>query len=436
MTVARVAPGSSVAPVRTVNRRNTTPVAYTMAEAFIACYAVIGYEAVVGLPTQLNYPVVGLGLGALVIARRDAARRVPINGFFVLMLIWIAASLTWSYNPDLTKLMVRTEIPMTIAAVGCAALLPLERFVRALLRSMYAVTALTIAATIAFSSSRAHFSEGVDYLPGWHGLFPHKTTMSSYLIIMLATVLAFEKNPRIRRWCPVLVTVMIVGARSSTGLSALMAMGGVWFWLKRYGRQSRLHRPAFVLLSILTFLIGIAAFVVLLPVIVNLYGKDLTFTGRTQIWSAALWAIRQRWTMGYGRGGVWNRIGLFPTWQLAQRIGFIAGHAHNAYLELLLETGLVGLGLTMANWITTFRATWSRLVSRPSVAHWGVMCLTAQFVISLSESPSFAQWQVLLGWIYVLSKRRDELAFSGSATLAAGPLARDGSGMSVADPLP
>lgn len=398
----------------------------SLCQLFISAYVIMAFAVVKALPSKFNYPVILLGLACLLVAPRDPLRRMPVNGFLVLLLVWTTASYSWSYYPPLTKTVLRSEIPFSVAAVGLASVLPLALFVRALLRGMYFGLGITALAIATRGSARAHFNDGVAYLAGWHGLFEHKNTMTAFLVMVAAAVLSFEHRPRVRRWSQVLIVVLVLGAKSSTGLSALLALYCCRFWLVRYTREGAIRRASFVVLSILGFGVAIAGFVAFLPFIVNLYGKDLTFTGRTQIWSAALWAIGKRLTMGYGREGVWFRTGIPPTYEIDQRIGFVAGHAHNAYLELLLEVGLVGLVLYVGLLRSAFRAAWRRMTVTPDIAGWGIMCLAAQFVASLSESPVFGIWFVIPGWIYVFNRRRiavgaDQPVEDERAGVGAGP---------------
>ncbi len=74
--------------------------------------------------------------------------------------------------------------------------------------------------------------------------------------------------------------------------------------------------------------------------------NDETFSGRTIIWQYALDKIQERPWLGFGFEGFWD-IG--PTSPKFQTQNFIARmpHAHNGYLEVMLETGRIGFGLFM-----------------------------------------------------------------------------------------
>ena len=97
------------------------------------------------------------------------------------------------------------------------------------------------------------------------------------------------------------------------------------------------------LLEIKKYLLVVAAFfagVVIFRIqnlfsdfIVNVLGKDLTFSGRTVFWDRVLHCIAQRPVLG------WGLQTLEKTWHM-----IAAPHAHNYILQILYETGFVGLG--------------------------------------------------------------------------------------------
>ncbi|HEY9298424.1 MAG TPA: O-antigen ligase family protein, partial [Phormidium sp.] len=70
----------------------------------------------------------------------------------------------------------------------------------------------------------------------------------------------------------------------------------------------------------------------------NFFGKDLTLTGRTDIWAGVITMIKQR-PEGYGIGTFW----LQPKTFMMRQFGWLPPTAHNGFLELALDLGVPGL---------------------------------------------------------------------------------------------
>lgn len=92
---------------------------------------------------------------------------------------------------------------------------------------------------------------------------------------------------------------------------------------------------------IIFFLIIVFAYLIYLgidPIIDRIYKSDLTTEQRFAVWSATLNAIKDFWSAGSGLG---TFITIFPLYYPVET-QLIYSHAHNDYIEFILETGAVG----------------------------------------------------------------------------------------------
>ncbi|MDD3653294.1 MAG: O-antigen ligase [Desulfotomaculaceae bacterium] len=79
-----------------------------------------------------------------------------------------------------------------------------------------------------------------------------------------------------------------------------------------------------------------------LDLILAMFGRDITLTGRTRLWQALGDMIRQRPWLGYGYGAFW--LGWEgPSSYIWQSISWEPKTAHNGYLDLWLQLGAVGV---------------------------------------------------------------------------------------------
>ena len=103
----------------------------------------------------------------------------------------------------------------------------------------------------------------------------------------------------------------------------------------------------FVCIAFFFVAVGAAAVIIIWPeALIALLGKDLSLTGRTQIWSTVLDSIAKRPMLGYGYQAFWlglegesYRVILVVSWVLAQ--------AQNGFLDVLLESGLLGFSIVV-----------------------------------------------------------------------------------------
>lgn len=120
-------------------------------------------------------------------------------------------------------------------------------------------------------------------------------------------------------------------------------------------------------------------------------GKDATLTKRTEIWSAVWAAISSRVLLGYGFGGFWTGI-QGHSGRLLADLGFVARHAHNGFLDLWLELGIVGLTVFAAGYFYAERNA-IRLLrkNRGRLATWPLQYLCFMLLCNLAEGPILRQ---------------------------------------------
>ena len=123
-------------------------------------------------------------------------------------------------------------------------------------------------------------------------------------------------------------------------------------------------------------------------------GRNLTFTGRTEIWSDILKIADKHLLFGCGFQGFWV-IGSPITDQLYKKYIWIPLQAHNGYIDILNETGIIGLVL----FILTFIKYFSSLV-RYNKPHFWKWVVVSAIIINITES-TFIRPQLVPGVMYI-----------------------------------
>lgn len=114
-------------------------------------------------------------------------------------------------------------------------------------------------------------------------------------------------------------------------------------------------------------------------------GRDPTLSGRTDLWELAIELISERPALGYGYQGFWQTGGGAEIIWKAE--GYKPPHAHNGFVNITLDLGLIGLFLfllTIA--VTYFRAiAWLR-TGKTTVELWPIFYVTFFFMYNHSEN--------------------------------------------------
>ena len=332
--------------------------------------------------------------------------RIPISVAAVLYVGWIVASLGWStLDGSEIALQIRGELVPMVGILVVGVTLPRHKLIQAVLWMIRAVCVLTLIVVIFSPSARqlAPSDVGQPPLLGWHGLFFHKNSLSPFLVFGLITVLVWDRR-RLTRWPSLLlIATLLVGSSSITGMSTAIAMTVLYAWVTLYQRQDLNRRAAFFV-STLVLVSGVVVTTALTVTSVagsnlaqaKVAGKDLTFTGRTQIWSATLRAIAERPWHGWGWGGLFYDPPSPRTAQIWNEIGWKSPGAHNGILEVLAQFGLIGLMLFLALFVPLIAWSIRLLRSGSRFAVWVALVSGAILTISFSEGSFSGVWLTVI----------------------------------------
>ncbi|MGN6428663.1 MAG: O-antigen ligase family protein [Leifsonia sp.] len=204
-------------------------------------------------------------------------------------------------------------------------------------------------------------------------------------------------------WLVVAALTMLL-TRSSTvivaGLFTAVVLG-LALWTRRAGPERR--TPVYLTAAAL-----LVAAVVLLSVFASripaLFGKSEDLTGRFDIWDKVIGLAQQRPVFGWGWVSYWAPW-TEPFRNLAERGGVVYLQAHNAWLDVWLQLGIVGLVVFILLVLTTLWRSWFAAVDRPrtSIADdtpYTALTLLPLLLLAALLAQSFAESRILIegGW--------------------------------------
>jgi O-antigen ligase len=193
----------------------------------------------------------------------------------------------------------------------------------------------------------------VDIRGSWRGAMGQKNSLGSAAGLGLMCAIGGLQLGAIRRVPCILLSCMscllLVLSNSVTAAVAIVLIGAMLFYLHTIVLPAR-NRVMPLLIGML-ILVAVASLAAFKDQILPLFGRDSSFTGRTDVWEFAEEMIKERPFWGYGNGA-WG-LPMFSELVLLE-LKWPAPHAHNAWLDFRLQLGLPGFWLAVILWALAF----------------------------------------------------------------------------------
>lgn len=266
---------------------------------------------------------------------RALPQLLPIAPF----LLWAALSLAWSDAVSTSWHSLASLTAMILAVFVMAVRLPAALFARAMMIAAGLVGILSVAWALLLPGYGVHqHSDILEFVHAgaWRGIYMHKNFLGQTAALCLSGALfagAGIVHPAVKWGIAALMLFLIVMSTSASALAIVpLAALLVWLTLMLDGSKRAMAVIYFAIGAVVVYFVGNWVLAEL--------GRDPTFTGRTDVWSIALKWIQDRPVMGYGYTSL--TYGGF-SFELFHKRGVI--DPHNAYLDLLLGVGAIGLML-------------------------------------------------------------------------------------------
>jgi exopolysaccharide production protein ExoQ len=255
-------------------------------------------------------------------------------------------SAAWSEDPYVSlKFAIRISLYIIAIAALCE-VLQLETVCRVLMKMFAFVILASVAMALVIPSYGTHQATDVAasvFAGSWRGVFPHKNELGAIASNSTIAFLFFGRFgpslPGLRFLCLVASLACLIFAGSAGAVASLLIVLTLYFAMFVTWRWPL----AFTLLFV--FAVAAALAGALLATDVDsfaLLGRDPTLTGRTSIWDVVIPMIADSPLLGHG---YYAGTSALAGPRLKELFGLAISDAHNGYLSLLLETGIVGLSL-------------------------------------------------------------------------------------------
>ena len=250
-------------------------------------------------------------------------------------------SISWSIVPDATFRRSLMLLMTTIVGMYIAFRFTVREQLYIVACALGLLGIMNLLFTLAFPA----YALEVGFHQGdWRGLLPQKNQLGRLMVLSSIAfyILVSFGQKKHRGWAIaglVLSVALVLLSDSKTALSVMIMLFVLIplyrvFRLK-YTQALPLAIGLLILIILLTF-VGVNYWNAILAAL----GREPNLTGRTALWQALLGRIAERIWFGYGYQSFWA----FRQVESLD-VDYMAGalpHAHNGYLEMLLDMGLAG----------------------------------------------------------------------------------------------
>ena len=322
----------------------------------------------------------------------DIIKREKILTFF---LIWALISITWSAYPLVSiKRWFQVFNYLFIPLVFFSYCKSIQQIIGTIKPILFIYLSLSIIVVFIIPGAK-------DPLFGtWRGFSPHKNALGQIVLmctILMSLLIIYETNlyKKIINFMYLLIAiVLLIGAFSSTIILAFVLFASASFiYYLQASVFNKLGIGRFVALSSIFSFAGIFYLIYSqTPEIIeslNLTGKDITtFSDRTYLWEYMMFEITKHPILGCGFRGFWviGSIGIQTIWN---RFLFLPIQAHNGYLDIMNEMGVIGLSFLAMTVLNYFKQV--RKVGNQSLWVWFILL---PLFINLTETTLFREGHI------------------------------------------
>jgi len=352
-----------------------------------------------------------LALTTLTLPRMAARAIVEMGPMVALLGVFLFGSIVTSVDPQIS---MRGLVQIIILALP---MIYLRAFygARGAFDILWKVMAALLVVNFAYAAILPHVAFMSGSLNGaMRGMFPHKNMYGAYcamtfLIILPADLDIRRRDRLVQLALCALAVVAVALSKSSTSIVLLVVGTGVLVLINILSRVAQRSIRAIIFGSALFFAILLVggAGTILLGEVAGQFGKDVTLSGRAEIWET-LWpvALDKPW-LGHGFA-MFRQTAYFQ--QFTTSIGWGPRSTHNTYLEIALNSGFT----TLAVWLLIifgciFRAVLIADITKPdyrplqkSVAAIVLVMLAATSEAGQMLGPQPC-WPILVLALYVIA---------------------------------
>lgn len=352
--------------------------------------------------TVIRFSTWGISTALVCIFWKDTIFILLRNKLLFLLTFLSLISFIWSAAPEFTLSNLKDVMMMTCFGIYFASRFTLKEQVEQIALTLLIGALLSTIFAFSIPSLGIH---GADHPGAWRGVYGYKNTLGSMMILsLLAFFLLPKDNSKLYKWSGFTFSlVLMILSTSKTSLILFFLLISIIEFYKNFRWKGKVSILFIDILILVSGCFSVLIFSYWVELLTSL-GKDPTLTGRTPMWGFAISKLMERPLFGYGREAFWapNSPFAIEAGRTVTTGGWIVPHAHNGFLDIALDVGLIGLII----FLITFVITFSRSLKQAYTAQypeemWSLAFLC--FLVMNNMTESFLLRGANLYWVLYIS---------------------------------
>ena len=348
----------------------------------------------------VQYLIYAIALFFLLARKQSSIRMARGNILIWLLPVLTVISFLWSDFPDESLRKGIVVIQTSYFGLYFASRFTIKQQLHLLAWTFGIVAVLSLLFGIAFSGASIEAGANAG---AFRGPFTQKNLLARVAVLGAIVFLINALNePKYKffLWAGFALNLLLVLA--STSKTALLLLLMVFILLPLY---RALRWKSTITIPLVVAIVVISGSLVTLvlsnwELSLNAIGRDATLSGRVGLWEGAIEKIIARPWVGYGYQAFWREDGgAFDIW-LSE--GYKPPHAHNGFINVPLDLGLIGLSIFLAILAINYVRSIIFLRSDKTVVGlWPIYYITFFFMYNHSENTIIEHNSIF--WILLVS---------------------------------
>lgn len=279
-----------------------------------------------------------------------------------LLVLLVFLSFSWSGLPNVT---LRRAISILLATLY-ATVLFFRYKPEKLLDILFVVFLVIIVSSLIVAVFYPEMGlMGGKYVGSWQGVMSHKNYLGRICVIAIMVFLFKLSTAKGIRKVLILLLITVSGFMliKSNSATAFVLFVILLFsaWMTNLAAGLRKNWPIFMLFMVSLLLITSLLVISEYTSILDIIGRDATLTGRLPLWKNIFPYVMDKFWFGYGYRVFWvDPAGPYPF--IWSAVHWQPLHAHNGYIDLVLNIGFTGLMIVLIVFIELLTKTFNSLL--------------------------------------------------------------------------